>query len=261
MKICVIGTSHSVCFRRGLQDISEIYPEADMTYFQNPGKYFDKFVADSQSGRLTMPDKWIRKRLKLASGGVGDIDFGAYDICLIVGGFGHLITSSLGQLGGQSQTGYSTQVIQATTRDLFQEAHVSILLPKIRALSDIPVYLIHDPITAHKKGLSLSEMENPYQPYDYDRGVTLLNDIVLAPQSAEMLPQPKETLAAPNWTKFELSVGFREPFQAEIDAGFKGKLKEDRGHMKPPFGTMQAKAFFARLGIEPVVPAEPSEAL
>ena len=106
---------------------------------------------------------------------------------------------------------------------------------------------MHDPITAHKKGLTKAEMKHNFHPYDYKLGLKMLNEIVMSEFDATVLEQPPETLAAQNQTKFELCIGERAPFPNEVEAGFKGDKKEDRGHMKREFGVARLEAFLKQL--------------
>lgn len=248
MKICVIGNSHTICLQRAWARIEAMHPELTMTIFSNPGAYYEQFVVDEERKMLTMPNDWIRGRFALSSGTDGVFDFKDYDICFVMGGINHQFVSLLGQLGGQSKAGFSEQAIAAALQDLFGMTSQSHLMPKIRQVSDIPVYLFHDPITAHKEGLSKAEMKHNFHPYDYKRGLKLLGDLVKNAYDAEYIEQPPESLAAQNWTKFELCIRERSPTDKEIKEGFKGSVMEDRGHMTPEFGAMLLKAFLKQIG-------------
>lgn len=248
MKICVIGNSHTISLQRAWARIEEMHPEVTITFFYNPGAYYDQFVVDEDRKILTMPNDWILGRFALSSGTDGTFDFKDYDICFVTGGINHQFVSLLGQLGGQLKAGFSEQAIMAALQDLFGMTMQSHLMPKIRQVSDIPVYLFHDPITAHKEGLSKAEMKHDFHPYDYKLGLKLLNDLVMSTFDAEYIEQPPESLAAQNWTKFELCIRERAPTDKEIEEGFKGSVMEDRGHMTPEFGAMLLAAFLKKIG-------------
>lgn len=249
MRICVIGNSYSVCVSLAWRELKESHPDVSMVFYQKGGRFFQQFVPDFESKLLTMPNRWTRTLFEQSSGGDGDIDFQNFDICLIVGGVSRQHVRMLSQLGGQSKTGFTTQAIDASIFDLFEATHIYALLPKIREVSEIPVFLFHDPIIAHSKGLSTSEMSNPFESFDYETGVRIANETMFSLASMEMLLQPIDTLAASHLTKYEFAIGFRKPYPSEIEAGYKGELKDDRGHMKPTFGALQILALFARLEI------------
>lgn len=251
MKICVIGNSHSQCLAQAWRKLKARYPGVSMTFFAYIGRYYDRFEVDKENGVLTISGPWVRERLAASSGGSGDIDFSDFDSCLIAGGFRHNEVMTMGQLGGCARRGYSKQVLDAAAKDLYVNCHINVLMPKIRALSDIPAFMIHEPMMAHKDGIVPEKLEGVSGEFDYEKGIELLNGYVRFENGPVSLPQPKETLIVPGVTKYEFSVGKRKPFASEINAGFVGELKEDRAHMKTEYGVLRLTALFDQLGISP----------
>lgn len=250
MKICIIGNSHTVCIAEAWKTLKAQYPDVSLTFHRRSGQFYDHFQADPSQKILTITDSWSKQCIQQSSGGDGNIDFSQFDICLLVGAYSFRWPSEIAQLGGQAKVGYSAQAIMAAAKDMFESAHASLIFPIIREVSDIPIYQFHDPFLAHPKGWNGPQLKHAIKHYDYQRGVDLMNEFIYKPLGSELIPQPAETFAADNWTKFDLAVGFRKPFPAEVKAGFTADMKEDRGHMIPEFGKMRLEAFFDRLGIK-----------
>lgn len=254
MKICVIGNSHSNCLRQAWHKMNATHSDVSLTFFSYVGSFFDRFEVDKENGVLTISGPWVRQKLAESSGGDGDINFKDYDVCLVAGGFTHNHVMQLGQLGGASQKGYSQQAINAAIEDLYVSAHISVLIPKIRVLSDIPIYLLHDPMMAHKKGTVPKHLAGVSGVFDYEKGMDLLNAHTRFGNGPFSLPQPAETMALPGVTKYEHSIGQRKPFASEIEAGYVGELKEDRAHMKSPFGRLRLMMLFDHLNVAGLAP-------
>lgn len=251
MKICVIGNSHTKCLARAWDDLKALYPSASMIFHAYITNYYARFSVERESGLLTISGPWVREQLANSSGGNGDIDFRDYDICLIAGGFPHEAVMELGQLGGQSRKAYSRQAMNVATEDLYKRSHVDVLVPKIRALTDIPIYLFHDPMLAHEEGMKPEEQPEIGAGFDYVQGVDLLNAYARFWNGPTSVLQPAESIAWMGASKYELCVGKRTPSIYEVKAGFDGELLDDRVHMEADYGKMRLSKFFEQLKIVP----------
>lgn len=244
MKICIIGTSHAACLFAAWNKISTDYPDISISFYFNGGGYFGKFQADTENRVLRINDEDIRKRFVQLSGGDGSIDFSTFDVCVIVGGFFYLPIGRLAELGAETQYRFSKQVKEAAAKDLFTRIHVNGLIPVIREISDIPIFLIHDPFQTLKPALPIEDMVAPFEAYDYENGVDLLNRAALFPAGVKMLLQPSETLEAPYFSKREFAQGKRKATPAEIEAGHVGEFVEDNHHLNAKYGEFRLKRLF-----------------
>jgi len=238
VRICIIGTSHASCLYTAWNKISSDYPDVSISFYFNGGGYFGKFQADTENSVLRINDDNIRKRFVQLSGGDGSIDFSTFDMCVIIGGFFYLPVGRLAALGDETRFSFSKQVKEAATEDLFSRIHVNGLIPVIREVSEIPIFLIHDPFQTLKPTLPIEDMVNPFESYNYENGVKLLNKVVLSPIKVKMLLQPSETLDAPYFSKREFAQGKRKATPAEIEAGHVGEFIEDNHHLNANYGEL-----------------------
>lgn len=253
MKICVIGTSHAHCVRNAWTIHSNSYPDVSISFFDHGGLFFGNLEVDFEKKVLAPKLERMRKHFILLSGGNGDIDLSKFDVCLIMGAFLKTPHSSMGDkdssvgvlasLGSDIGANFSKQVLHQAIKDQFFGVHANGLFQNIRKISDIPVFFFHDPFLTPKEGLSVDEMVNPFEDYDYENGIKLLNQIVLNPLGAELLLQPSESIVAPYYTDREYATGKRKPMQVEVDAGFEGDLIEDFSHKNNKYGKLCLDTF------------------
>ena len=244
MKVCIVGTSHASCLFAAWINISDKYPNTSISFYFSGGGYFDKFEVDVKKRVLTISDDSIRQRFVQLSGGEGSVNLEDFDICVIVGGFFYLPIGRLAELGDNSSARFSQGVKNSAAIDLFSNIHVAGLIPKIRSISNIPIFLIHDPFQTLESTRPTQEMVNPFEKFDYERGIDLLNNAVLLSQGVRMLLQPSETIEAPYFSKREFALGRRKATQAEIDAGHVGEFVDDNHHLNTTYGELRLKRLF-----------------
>ncbi len=247
MKICIIGTSHASCLYPAWQKISDNYPDTSISFFFTGGGYFGKFEADATHNILKINDDVIRERFVQLSGGNGDIDLKNFDACVIVGGFFYLPIGRAAALGDEANICYSQQVKKLAVVDLFSLIHAKGLVSKIRDVSDIPIFLIHDPFQTQKPGQPPKGVEDSFEHYDYEKGVALLNQAALFPLGARLLLQPSETIETPYFSKQALALGKRRATQAELDAGHVGEFVEDNHHLNVAYGELRLNKLVAEV--------------
>jgi len=178
LRICLIGNSHSGCFKAGWDAIFSAYPAVEIKFYPHCGQYYDLFRVHKSEKMLSIDNDFIQNHFSKLSGNDGNIALDTFDLCVIVGG-----------LHGWRyfDPGYSKQVIDAMVADYLDAAHVSVLLKKIREISDVPVNVLATPF-----GASRSANKGMHQD-GLIKDSTLLSVALKQKYGARFLEQPQET--------------------------------------------------------------------
>ncbi len=236
LKICLIGNSHSGSFKSGWEAISAYYPKVGITFFPHTSHYYHKFGVDTASKLLTMDDPVIRERFYISSGGMSDIDFGVFDMCMIVGGMFHWRL--------HNRPRFSARVAAATARDSFIGQHTSILVEKIRMISDVPIIIVPNPYGARNGVAAASKIESIAFENE------LINRFLSTEHNARIVPQPEETMLTEYVSRLEYAVGERKR-EATPGADGQPEVLNDLAHMNAAYGALFLSQILAEQGFRP----------
>ncbi|MCP1470662.1 hypothetical protein J3E64_002350 [Sphingobium sp. OAS761] len=231
MRIAVIGNSHIGSLKRGaaMLPIDEI--EHDLVFFGARSHSLRELVVE---GRALVPtSEIVANAIAFTSGGEMKIDVDHYDAFLLYG------MEARPFLPPEDHF-YSSAVIARTLKDLFEGTLSHATLLKLRAITDKPIYLGHNPMKAAPR-TSGSQSTKPYE-----RGLTMLNDAIYSPMGAALLPQPLETVVNGNASNIIYSQGSKS---LAIGDGHDDALHPDMdlNHMNDEFGSMWLRDWFAKL--------------
>jgi hypothetical protein len=218
-RICVLGNSHSACFKLAWDSLRTRYSTVSLTFFAQRGRGMAELAPD---GAVLVPTTdQLRSAMSFTSGGLTVVDPREYDAVLSVG-FTWGYPPATGYI---SQDAAGRALLDFTPRSLAFE-----LIRKVRAVSDIPIFVAHQPLRRHEGDEIADNAVTPYR-----RLVRLMNEELLAREGALLLPQPAQTIANRFYTRSEFGIGARR-----LDTGdgeFSGELKADpRSHMNTRYG-------------------------
>jgi hypothetical protein len=237
LKICLIGNSHSGCFKSGWDAISEYYPEVEIAFFPHCGNFYGMFEPDFDTRELYVKNEFVRKTFERLSGNNGRISLPAFDLCIIVGGF----TVWGGALGGH----YSAQVQKQAAVDFFNTAHISVLIKKIRQLSDVEILAVHNPFAAFRK-----DRQHSLAGYDPVKGMAIVNELAGRPQNVTVLLQPEDTRDGLFASRLEFAAGERLT-GASLVPGAKQEIIDDLVHMNAAYGALFLSRILQDRGFSP----------
>jgi len=233
MKILMVGNSHVASFQRGWNVLAPHCPNVSITTYPHWRQFYGLFATDESTGRIHMTDPPTRQKFARMNGGDGSFRPLDYDLCLIVGG---------GRLWcGLAEGKYSHQMQNAAVHDYIDGLHQTVLLRKIRAVSDIPVLIVTNPHFASRTGISIE-----YLP-PFENGLALANAKLGPELDAILLTQPPETEQSRRLSKLEFAVGERM-LHTWIRAPSPPFFKDDLCHMNAAFGTIYLRDILRGLG-------------
>lgn len=233
MKLLFVGNSHLGAFRLGWKVLAPHCPTVSANFYPDWRRYYHLFQEDVATGRIHMTSEPVRQKFAELNGGDGSFKPLDYDICIIVGG-GDLWH---GLPGGR----YSKQLRTAVTWDYINNLHHTVLLRKIRAVSDIPVLIVPNPFMASRDQKPLDYLP----PHDF--GAAQANAILQPALDATILTQPAETVLFPRVARLEFAVGERlvNLWPGAPSPPF---LHDDMCHMNGAFGTLYLREILRSLG-------------
>jgi hypothetical protein len=218
-RICVIGNSHCACLKLAWDALSTRYPAIQLTFFAQRGVG----MADlTPQGKVLVPaNEQLKKAMIYTSGGLGVIDLHAYDAVMTVG-------YTWGYPPGQGH--FSFAAVSRAMLDFTPRTLAVGMIAKIRAVSDIPIFVAHQPLRRHDGDENADADLGPYR-----RLVGLLNAELMLPHGAALLAQPPQTIANFFYTRAEFSVGARRLDNGDGD--FSEEQRADpRSHMNARYG-------------------------
>jgi len=237
LRVCLIGNSHSGCFKMGWDAISEYFDSVDIKFFPHHGQFYHSFKVDEPSKTLLMEDEFVRKNFEKLSGNDGIINFEHFDLCMIVGGMS-LSTYINNRF-------HSKQVVAQIARDHFEGSHINVLFSKIRQISDIETLIVPAPNKAVRQKISGDRETHG------DTIHQLMNNDVLKPNNARLALPPSEVWE-PKSGCFKLKYAAGERVTgASLIPGNKQEIIDDLVHMNAAYGALFLKNILADLGIEP----------
>lgn len=234
LRVCLIGNSHSGCFKTGWDAISNYYDNIEISFYPHHGEFYNSFQVDEKTKTLGMTDEFVRLNFEKLSGNGGIIDFRNFDLCIVVGGIS--LSSYF------TNNFYSKQVIKQIAKDHFESSHINVLFSKIRLISDIEVLLVPAPNSVSRK-----KVDNHLEP-GRDIIHTLINRSILKPKNAMLALPPSEVWESNN-------VHFKQKYAAgerltgaSLVPGNKKEIIDDLVHMNAAYGALFLKRIFADMG-------------
>jgi hypothetical protein len=190
-RVCLIGNSHSACLKLAWDSLKVRYPQITLTFFAQRGAG----IADLEprDGVLVPATEPLKKAITHTSGGHSQIDLQDFDAVLIVG-----LTCGYPLVNSH----YSYAAALQTLRDLTPKTVAFELIDKIRRISDLPIFVVHQPLRSH-----FGEPDREHDLGPYRRLVDALNDELMQDVGAILLRQPAQTITNCFYTRPEFAVG------------------------------------------------------
>lgn len=174
-----------------------------------------------RAGMLVPANDTLRRAMLHTSGGHEAIVLREFDAVLMVG-FLWAYPPSVGY--------YSHAAALQALFDITPKTVAVNLLRKIRRISDVPVFLAHQPLRSYDGDFDETAELAPYR-----RLVGLLNSRFLEKEGAVLLPQPPQTIAASFFTRPEFAIG---SIRLDIGSGDTNAepYADPRSHMNARYG-------------------------
>jgi hypothetical protein len=216
-RVCVIGNSHTACLKLAWDSLQSKYPQIGLTFFAQRGSG----MADlkPRNGALIPTSDGLKKAIKHTSGGYSQINLQDFDVVLAVGlTCGYPLAVSH----------YSYAAARQTLLDLTPHTTAFNLIGKIRQISDIPIFVAHQPLRSCP-----GEPDGELDLKPYRRLIDDLNNELMQDAGATLLMQPAQTIANQFFTRPEFAVG-----SMRLDIG---DLSPDVEHSADPRSHMNAR--------------------
>jgi hypothetical protein len=225
-RVCVIGNSHTACLKLAWDDLKVRFPSISLTFFAARKSGVSE-LQPTPDGVLVPTSKRLSQALMHTSGGQSVIDLRRYDLVLVVG-----LTS------GYPRYGYfSHAVARQAMLDHIPTTAAFETVQKIRSVSDIPIFLAHQPLFKENDGDQddegipiLSKESDGLMPYR--RIIEAINDGLFRGLGARFLDQPAQTITKCFYTRSEYGTN-----SVRLDLGDGNEESDDdRTHMNARFG-------------------------
>jgi hypothetical protein len=217
-RVCVIGNSHSACLKLAWDSLRVRYPQIALTFFAQRGAG----IADMElhDGALVPTSEALKKAITHTSGGHSQIDIQDFDVVLLVG-----LTCGYPLVASH----YSYAAARQTLLDLTPRTVAFDLIEKIRQISDIPIFVAHQPLRGHFGDSGCGNDLGPYR-----RLIDTLNDELMQDVGAVLLRQPAQTITNCFFTRPEFAIGSMRLDIGSDSAG--AEAANPNSHMNARFG-------------------------
>ncbi len=218
VKLCVIGNSHSACLKLAWDRLGALYPDISITFFAQRG--FGMGGLLPHRGLLVPANEKLHAAMIHTSGGIAAIDLRHFDAVLVVG----FLWGYPPSIGCYSHAAALQALLDITPRTVAIS-----LLRKIRRLSDIPVFLVHQPLRSYD-----GDVDGTGELAPYRRLIGLLNSHLLEKEGATLLSQPPQTITRSFFTRREFAVGSPRLDIGDGEADF--QYANPQAHMNARYG-------------------------
>lgn len=225
-QVCVVGNSHTACIKLAWDGLQAKFPSIGLTFFAARGAE-TAGILPTPDGILVPMSKRLSRNLTVTSGGQSVIDLRRYDAVLLVG-----LSSAYPKYGY-----YSHAVATRAMLDHIPQTAAFELVTKIRSVSDIPIFLAHQPLFREGEdgtedgGVPIVIRESDCLA-PYRRIVEAINDGLFRGLRAHFLEQPAQTITKCFYTKSEYGTN-----SVRLDLGDGDEEDgDDRAHMNARFG-------------------------
>lgn len=230
MKIAAIGNSHIGSLKKAWLMMRDNYPACDITFFAH---WADELRSlEVENGCLVPGNSGLRDAISFTSDGLTSIDPNQFDVFLLYG----LDASPYFHNENRS---YSSSVIRRSLNDVFEPALATLLLKRLRSITDKPIFIGHTPLRVK------THEDNRRELIEYNLGLRLLNTERYLLMGAEMIPQPLETIVDGCKTEPQFSIGSR---RLSVGSFIDDELhpESDKSHMNEAFGELWLRQFLVR---------------
>lgn len=227
MRICILGNSHAASLKTAWDDLAPSHPDKELVFFAARSRGLGDLSLQGQTLRPT--NESLAQAIAYTSGGRSAIDLQAYDV---------LVTYGLALEMPALDRRYSGAVLRQACSDLFSNSLNGVLAKTIRAATNKPLYVGHNPQLAAS-------------PTDAGRREGLLGygsvwQLLAAGaglKGARVVPQPDDTLVDGWFTDKKYSVGSKRLDLGDQHSG-KPHPPSDRAHMNKAFGKLWLEQLF-----------------
>lgn len=234
LNICVFGNSHVSSLKVGWNLIEQDYPEIKITFFAARTGGLSGLKVEN--GLLVPNNNQLKTWLFQTSGGYEEIDLAQFDIGLL---YGLRLAFPYKLEMGRIINFFSKAAYECAVQDGVDASLSVHTLKKIRQLSDMPMYLGHNPLNACLANTYLNEK------FNYSDFIDVTN-CHLANENAVLLAQPEETVTERIYTKPEYTSG---ALRLGVQDGAENQLYDegDNVHMNGIFGRIYLEHLFAQI--------------
>lgn len=232
-----MGNSHTASLKKGWDIIQSEFPSVTFTFYAKKLAGLSSLVVNK--GKLITHDESLKAALRYTSNGDDCIDLSSFDGCILYG-LGLRVPKH------SSDIFYSNSVIRLTAEDLVYRSLSWELLNKIRQISNLKVYIGHNPLHTVKYNPAMEISTLNYLKY-----ILVLNESIFSLHNALLQPQPEITLCNDFNTKIEYSSN-----APRLNSGVKlpsvNHLADDNSHMNGEFGAIYLRQFlYTNYSLEP----------
>lgn len=228
--LCIIGNSHTAALKLAWEDLSIKFPEIEITFFAARGRAIGRLMV--HDGRIEADNEDLMTQIKLTSNGKTAIVPGEYDAFLVYGTISHALKTT-------NAENYSRSFARTATLDRARSSILYSHILKLRELTNQPVYAALAPIPSFENG------KRPQMLLPQQTACELIQQTLLDPLSAKLIPQPMETLVNDSVTKEEFS---KDSVRLEVIKKVAAQHPEgETVHMNKAYGDVWLRAFLTRL--------------
>jgi hypothetical protein len=228
-KICILGNSHVGSLKAAWEKMRSNWPDIDVAFFAQAGvRGLDSVILDG--GRLGSDSEHVRTHF-VATHGKEWLEIGEYD--------GFLIYGAGCRTYWPQDAFYSAACVDAAFGDLTEGTPAQHVLALLRAATEVPIYLGHNPLLAARETRSREVSES------YLAGIELLNRGHYDKFKARLVGQPLDTIVNGNSTDPVYSWG--TPRYLSVNKISHDMTPDtDNTHMNAAFGALWLESFFAQ---------------
>ncbi len=219
--ICILGDSHTACFKNAWNNVQRNYKDVSLTFFADRGVGISGL--EPRDGALVPVSDRLRKILPVTSGGLNTVDLKSYDAVWLIG-----FVSAYPQTDGY----FSNAVIRQELLDAAATCPALNIAGKIRQIGNIPIFIAHRPLME-----SLLPETDTIDVQPYRSLIQFLNERIFADVGATVLEQPEQTITNDFYTRPEysndaarLDIGDRSPGEKHAP--------RERKHMNEKYGAV-----------------------
>ncbi|HZZ88438.1 MAG TPA: hypothetical protein VFE13_08890 [Caulobacteraceae bacterium] len=226
-RVCVLGNSHAACFKLAWDGLRDGHLDVQLTFFADRGRGLGGLTLRDHV--LTPRTKELRQALQNTSGGASVVDLRLFDAVLLVGLYVFAWPDAL--YDSRWQGFHSRALTHRWLTDCALRSAGYQLAGKVRAVSDLPIYVAHHPLL---RCTDQAEVEMSLDAYRSN--VAILNE-AFRPTAARCLEQPHETIVNARYTKDIYAAGAVRLQVSQAEWSEKHAPTE-RQHMNTAFGSL-----------------------
>ena len=228
MNICIIGNSHVGSLKRAWDNIKDLFPKINITFFAQRANGLNDLIIKKN---ILLPNNdTLASAFKFTSNGSREINTANYDYFVIYGADAKAYIEPTNFF-------YSEDVLLATIKDLISGTLSYKLLKQLRTITHKKIFIGHTPLPSERKIISTGI------PKSYIKGIKKINDTIYSSLNSRVIIQPIQTIINNNATHPDFCKGSKRlAIGDHIDNEV--HIKEDVLHMNDLFGELWLKELF-----------------